>query len=169
MKRIDFYKKKKALHNKMLEAIATLFDKVGFDEIDFMPDGELNRNCWIIVSSGGADSTYEERVRKVRCINGWVEVMLKGCDEWISCEWGGDIVADSLDDLYDTVYDAIGDINHVYYVCELDESGKPTGSVKKETWRLEYAERMKEERGYIYNAYQTALMHALDAKLNVKN
>lgn len=48
MKKIDFYEQKKALHNEMLEAIVALFDKAGFDEIDFMPEGEWQRNAYVL-------------------------------------------------------------------------------------------------------------------------
>lgn len=161
MKRIDFYAKKKLLHMEMLEAIVALFEKTGgIEEIDFIPEGEWQRNVYVILSPDGADSTQEVRVHKVRCIEGEVEVLPYGQDNWVSCEFAGDVVTDTLDDLYDEVYNEVADLNHVYYVCELDEKGIPTGKVTKETWRLEYAEHVKEQRGFIYNDLETARLHA---------
>lgn len=162
MKKIDFYEKKKALHLEMLEAIVALFEKAGFDEIDFLPEGEWQRNAYVLYCPDGAYSIQEFQVWKVRCRDGVVEVLAEGDEDehWISCEHAGDIMTDSLDSLYEAVYDEVADLNHVYYVCELDESGKPTGKVTKETWRLEYAENMMEQRGFIYNEYETALLHA---------
>ena len=107
MKRIDFYEKKKVLHNEMIDAIVSLFEESRLEEINFMPAWGYQTPCWVIVSSGGADTTYEECVAKVRCSNRNVDVLLKGCDEWISCEHGGDIVTDSIDDLYEAVYNVI--------------------------------------------------------------
>lgn len=162
MKRIDFYQKKKDLHNEMLEAIVALFEKAGMDEIDLRPEGEWQYNAYVLYCPDGAYSIQEFRVRKVRNFDGMIEVIAeddeKG-DTWISCEHAGDIMTDSLDSLYDAVFDYVGDLNHVYYVCELDENGKPTGKVTKETWRLEYAENMMESRGFIYNDQETARLH----------
>ena len=162
MKKIDFYEKKKALHLEMLHEIISLFDKVGFDEIDFLPDGEWQRNAYVLYCPDGAYSIQEFRVWRVRCRDGIVEVLAEGDDEdrWISCEHAGDIMTDSLDSLYEAVYDEVADLNFVYYVCEIDKSGKPTGKVTKETWRLEYAEKMKEVNPHIYNDFETALLHA---------
>lgn len=161
MKRIDFYAKKKLLHMEILEAIVKLFEKTaGIDEIDFIPEGEWQRNVYIILSTEGADSTQEVRVHKVRCIDGGVEVLPYGQENWVSCEFAGDVVTDTLNDLYDGVYNEVSDINNVYYVCELDENGIPTGKVTKETWRLEYADNVKEKRGFIYNDFETAVLHA---------
>lgn len=160
MKRIDFYQKKKALHEEMLGAIVCQFGRASIDEIDFMPEGEWQRNCYVVISQDGAESTREEQVRKIRFNDGCVEIMLVGEDDWISCEFAGDVVSCTLDDLYDAVADFFDDLNFVYYVCDLDENGKPTGKVSKETWRLGYADMMKEQRGHIYNDLQTALLHA---------
>lgn len=160
MKRIDFYEKKKALHNEMLEAIVALFSKGGFDEIDLCPEGEWQQNAYVILSPDGAESTYERQVKKVKVEDDEVFVTLIDHEWWISCEHAGMVVTDSLETLYDAVYDWVGDLNFVYYVCELDENGKPTGNVNKEKWRLGYAENMMEERGFIFNDYETALLHA---------
>lgn len=161
MKRIDFYAKKKALHQEMLEGIVELFHKTGgIEEIDFIPEGEWQRNVYVIVSPDGAESTSEVRIHKVRCIDDEVAILPFGQDNWITCEFAGDVVTDSLDDLYDEVYNEVADLNHVYYVCELDGKGIPTGKVTKETWRLEYAEHQKEQRGFIYNDLETARLHA---------
>lgn len=161
MKKIDFYEKKKALHNEMLEAMKELFAKTSIDEFDFMPDdGDWQRNCFVTLCPNGADRTREVLVRKVKCMDGEIYILPYGGDMWISCEHAGDVVTCTLDDVYDALYGAVGDINHVYYVCELDENGKPTGKVTKETWRLEYAESMIESRGFIYNDFETALLHA---------
>lgn len=162
MKKIDFYEKKKALHLEMLEAIVALFEKAGFDEIDFLPEGEWQRNAYVLYCPDGAYSIQEFRVWKVRCKDGLIEVLAEGDEDehWISCEHAGDIMTNSIDSLYEAVYDEVGDLNHVYYVCELDENGKPTGKVTKETWRLEYAESQMESRGFIYNDLQTAQLHA---------
>lgn len=163
MKRIDFYKKKMVLHIEMLEAIQELFEKVGFDEITF---GENDRQCWVIISENGCDSTQEVQVRKVHCIDGEVGVLLEGRDRWISCQHAGKVVTDCLDDLYDAVYDVISDITHVYYACELNEKGIPTGKVVKEIMRLEDAEKMVEQRirmfgkDFVYRDFNTALLHA---------
>lgn len=167
MKKIDFYEKKKALHLEMLEAIVALFEKAGFDEIDFLPEGELQRNAYVLYCPDGAYSIQEFRVWKVRCKDGLIEVLAEGDEDehWISCEHAGDIMTDSLDSLYEAVYDEVADLNHVYYVCELDEHGKPTGKVTKETWRLEYAENMMEQRGFIYNDFETAMLHAQYGKV----
>lgn len=165
MERIDFYQKKKDLHNEMLEAIVALFEKTSITEFDFLPDDGWQRNCFVILSTDGADSTEEVLVKKVRCEDGDVLILPFGLDMWVSCEHAGKVVTDTLDDLYDAVYDAVADINCVYYVCELDENGKPTGKVTKEKWRLEYAENMMEQRGFIYNDYETAVLHAQYGKV----
>ena len=104
-------------------------------------------------------------VKKVRCVDGDVFILPFGRDMWVSCEHAGKVVTDTLDDLYEAVYDTVADLNHVYYVCELDENGKPTGKVTKEKWRLEYAENMMEQRGFIYNDYETAVLHAQHGKV----
>jgi len=161
MKRIDFYEKKKALHNEMLEAIVALFEKTSITEFDFLPDdGGWQRNCFVILSTDGADSTREVLVRKVKYEDGEIYILPFDEDFWLPCEHAGKVVTDTLDDLYDAVYDMVADLNHVYYVCELDENGIPTGNVTKETWRLEYAENQMESRGFIYNDMETALLHA---------
>ena len=146
---------------EMYEAIVDLFEKTGgIEEFDFIPEGEWHRYCYVILSPDGVESTQEVRVHKVRCIDGNLEILPYGQDNWVSCEFAGDVVTDTLDDLYDEVYNEVSNINHVYYVCELDENGKPTGKVIKETWRLGYADMMKERCGFIYNDLQTALLHA---------
>lgn len=160
MKRIDFYQKKKDLHNEMLEAIVALFEKMSIDEFDFLPEGEWQRNCFVIISTDGSESTREVLIHKVKCEDGEIYILPFGDDFWIPCEHAGKVVTDTLDELYEAVYDAVGDLLHVYYVCELDENGVPTGKVKKETWRLEYAENIKEQRGFIYNDFDTAMLHA---------
>lgn len=166
MKKIDFYEKKKALHNEMLEAIVALFEKTSITEFDFLPnDGGWQRNCFVILSTDGVESTEEVLVKKVRCVDGDVFILPFGRDMWVSCEHAGKVVTDTLDDLYEAVYDTVADLNHVYYVCELDENGKPTGKVTKEKWRLEYAENMMEQRGFIYNDYETAVLHAQHGKV----
>lgn len=166
MERIDFYRKKKDLHNEMLKAIVDIFNKTSITEFEFLPDdGGWQRNCFVILSMDGAYSTEEVLVKKVRCEDGDVQIMPLGLDMWISCEHAGKVVTDTLDDLYDAVYDAVADIKFVYYVCELDENGKPNGNVTIENWRLEYAENMMEQRGFIYNDFQTAMLHAQYVKV----
>lgn len=166
MKKIDFYEKKKALHNEMLESIVALFEKTSITEFDFLPnDGGWQRNCFVILSTDGVESTEEVLVKKVRCVDGDVFILPFGRDMWVSCEHAGKVVTDTLDDLYEAVYDTVADLNHVYYVCELDENGKPTGKVTKEKCRLEYAENMMEQRGFIYNDYETAVLHAQHGKV----
>ena len=165
MKKIDFYEKKKALHNEMLDAIVALFKKTSITEIDFLTnDGGWQRTCFVILSTDGVESTEEVLVKKVRCVDGDVFILPFGRDMWVSCEHAGKVVTDTLDDLYEAVYDTVADLNHVYYVCELDEHGKPTGKVTEETWRLEYAENMMEQRGFIYNDFETAMMQAQHGK-----
>ena len=63
MKRIDFYQKKKDLHNEMLEAIVALFEKAGMDEIDLRPEGEWQYNAYVLYCPDGAYSIQEFRVR----------------------------------------------------------------------------------------------------------
>lgn len=168
MKKIDFYEKKKALHNEMLEAMKELFAKTSIDEFDFLPDdGGWQRNCFVTLCPDGADSTREVLVRKVKCMDDEIYILPYGEDSWVPCEHADDVVTCTLDDVYDALYDTVGDIIRTYYVCELDENGKPTGKVTKEVWRLEYAENMMEQRGFIYNDCETALRHAqLDIKFN---
>lgn len=150
----------------MLEAIVSLFEKTSITEFDFLPnDGGWQRNCFVILSTDEVESTEEVLVKKVRCVDGDVFILPFGRDMWVSCEHAGKVVTDTLDDLYEAVYDTVDDINHVYYVCELDENGKPTGKVTKEKWRLEYAENMMEQRGFIYNDYETAVLHAQHGKV----
>ena len=165
MERIDFYEKKKALHNEMLEAIVALFEKTSITEFDFLPDDGWQRNCFVILSTDGADSTREVMVRKVKYEDGEIYILPLDEDFWLPCEHAGKVVTDTLDDLYEAVYDAVADLNHVYYVCELDENGIPTGKVTKETWRLEHAENMMEQRGFIYNDFETAMLHAQYGKV----
>lgn len=159
MKRIDFYEKKKTLHNEMLKAIVALFDKAAINEFDLRPDDDWQRNCYITLSTDGADSTREVRVKKVKCDDGAICILPDGEDWWVSCEFAGDVVTCTLDDLYDAVYSMVGDIIRTYYICELKD-GKPTGNVTKEKWRLEYAESMMKQRGFIYNDLETAMLHA---------
>lgn len=104
MKRIDFYNKKKAIHNEMLEAIANLFKEADITEIDFT-SGE--RNPYIILSPDGASSTYEALVTKVRCKDGSISVMVEDYDRWISCRHAGCVVTGTIDDLYDAVFDYV--------------------------------------------------------------
>lgn len=165
MERIDFYEKKKALHNEMLEAIVALFEKTSITEFDFLPDDGWQRNCFVFLSTDGADSTREVMVRKVKYEDGEIYILPLDEDFWLPCEHAGKVVTDTLDDLYEAVYDTVADLNHVYYVCELDEHGKPTGRVTKETWRLEHAENMMEQRGFIYNDFETAMLHAQHGKV----
>lgn len=165
MERIDFYEKKKALHNEMLEAIVALFEKTSITEFDFLPDDGWQRNCFVILSTDGADSTREVMVRKVKYEDGEIYILPLDEDFWLPCEHAGKVVTDTLDDLYEAVYDTVADLNHVFYVCELDEHGKPTGRVTKETWRLEHAENMMEQRGFIYNDFETAMLHAQHGKV----
>lgn len=165
MERIDFYEKKKALHNEMLEAIVDLFEKTSITEFDFLPDDGWQRNCFVILSTDGADSTREVMVRKVKYEDGEIYILPLDEDFWLPCEHAGKVVTDTLDDLYEAVYDTVADLNHVFYVCELDEHGKPTGRVTKETWRLEHAENMMEQRGFIYNDFETAMLHAQYGKV----
>lgn len=165
MERIDFYEKKKALHNEMLEAIVALFEKTSITEFDFLPDDGWQRNCFIMLSTDGADSTREVMVRKVKYEDGEIYILPLDEDFWLHCEHAGKVVTDTLDDLYEAVYDTVADLNHVFYVCELDEHGKPTGRVTKETWRLEHAENMMEQRGFIYNDFETAMLHAQYGKV----
>ena len=80
MKKIDFYEKKKALHLEMLEAIVALFEKAGMDEIDLCPDGEWQRNAYVLYCPDGAYSIQEFQVWKVRCREGIVEVLAEGDD-----------------------------------------------------------------------------------------
>lgn len=106
MKYIDFYEKKKALHDEMLEAIVTLFNLGGITEIDFEQNCEL-QNAYIILSPDGIDSTYETKVSKIRCKNNGVSVLSEGENKWISCEYAGRIVSCTLETLYDAVYDYV--------------------------------------------------------------
>ena len=160
MKRIDYYVRKKRLHEEQLGAILYLFDKAGISEIDFMSEDEWQQNCFAIITNGEADTTREVRIRKVKVEEGEIYILPVDEEKWISCEHTGKVVTATLDDLYDAVYDYVADLHHVYYVCELDENGKPTGKVTKETWRLEYAENMMEQRSFIYKDMETALLHA---------
>lgn len=104
MRRIDFYEKKKAIHNEMLEAIASLFKEADITEIDFT-SGE--RNPYITLSPDGASSTYEALVTKVRCKDGHISVMVEDYDRWISCRHAGCVVTGTIDDLYDAVFDYV--------------------------------------------------------------
>lgn len=165
MKKIDFYQKKKDLHNEMLEAIVALFEKASITEFNFLPDDGWKRNCFITLSTDGAYSTREVQVRKVKYEDGGIYILPFDEDLWIPCEHAGYVVTATLDELYEAVYDAVADLNHVYYVCELDEHCKPTGKVTKETWRLEYAENMMKQRGFIYNDFETAMLHAQCGKV----
>lgn len=113
MKRIDFYQKKKDLHNEMLQAIVDLFDKEDIDEIDFLPEGEWQRNCFVIISTDGTDSTREVLVRKVKYEDGEIYILPFDEDLWLPCEHAGHVVTAALDDLYEAVYDAVSDLIHV--------------------------------------------------------
>ena len=173
MKRIDFYQKRKSLHNEMIEGIVALFEKAGIKEIDLCPDDEWQYNAYVLYCPDGADSIREFRVAKVRCNGGLIEVIAEGdeSDNWISCEHAGDIMTCSLDGLYDAVYDYVSDINRTYYECELDRNGKPTGEVIEKTYRIEYAENHMRERGnrygrsYLYKSRATAKSVAIREKV----
>lgn len=143
-----------------------LLEKTSITEFDFLPDdGGWQRYIFVTLSTDGSDSTEEVLVKKVKCEDSDVLIMPFGWDMWVSCEHAGKVVTDTLDDLYDAVYEAVADLNFVYYVCELDKNGKPTGKVTKETWRLEHAENMMEQRGFIYNDFKTAMLHAKYGKV----
>ena len=165
MEQIDFYKKKRDLHNEILKAISDLFEKAGISEIDFKPNYDWQQNAYVILSPDGASSTYETEVLKVKCDDGWIFISIPDCDDWISCDPGSMVVSCSIETLYDAVYDYVSNINRTYYVCELDVNGEPTGNVVKHTWRIEHAENMMEQRGHIYLDLKTAISNARRSKV----
>lgn len=107
MKRIDFYNKKKSLHNEMLEAISNLFKEAGITDID-LTSGEYFP--YVILSPDGASSTYETLVKKVKYNDGHISIMVEDYDRWISCRHAGCVVTGTLDDLYDAVFDYVTDL-----------------------------------------------------------
>ena len=109
MERIDFYEKKKALHLEMMKEIANLFEAAGVDEMIFYNEDEYLHEAYLLYCPDGAESIQEQRVKRVRCNEGLIEVVLEEEreDKWISCQHGGDIMTDSLDSLYDAVFDAV--------------------------------------------------------------
>ncbi len=115
MKRIDFGKKKKTLHNEMLAAIAALIKKSGEAEIDLQPSEKSRYDAWVILSQDGCHSTYETEVTHVKRNDSDVLIKVKYSDSWISCEYAGDVVSDTLETVYDAVFD---------YVENLKRNGK---------------------------------------------
>ncbi len=104
MKRIDFYEKKKTLHNEMLKAIVALFDNAEKNEIDLTG---TPHNAWVVLAPDGCESTIETSVEKVKCEYGMVFIEVGCWDDygWISCEHAGIVLMDTLDTLYDAVFD----------------------------------------------------------------
>ena len=62
-KKIDFYKMKRELHYKMVDAITALLKTHGLTEFDLLESDA--DHAFIIVSTDGAESTQEIEVQKV--------------------------------------------------------------------------------------------------------
>ena len=105
-KKIDFYKMKRELHYKMVEAITTLLKRHGLAEFDLLASDA--DHAFIIVSSDGAESTQEIEVQKVflkdgslfavSLDEGWIDR-----DIYLGCP--SPVMHASLADLYETLYD----------------------------------------------------------------
>lgn len=104
VKHKDFYNMRKRLHMEQLGAILYLFEFYKIKEIDFMPLGEFQSHCFVILSRDGAQSTEEVKVSQVKCENGMVFVRPFAEEGWVSCEFAGPVVTGTLDDLYENVY-----------------------------------------------------------------
>ena len=153
---IDFYEKKKQLHEEMLEAIRQLFILGGISEIDLMPEGELQRHAYVILSPDGCDSVHEAQVMKVFYEDDELSVEVNTYDGRISLEYAGIVVTDTLETLYEAVYGHVADINREYFMLTLDETGQLDGMIEPHTWRIEYAEQIKELHGFVYDNYNDA-------------
>ncbi|MGM9780121.1 MAG: hypothetical protein ACI3ZD_17570 [Prevotella sp.] len=104
MERIDFYRKKKDLHNEILQAIVEVFAQSNITEIDVSED---KFRTWVVISPDGASSTHEVEVRKIRCKHGHVSIQIEDYDDWIGCEFAGIVLTNTIDNLYDTAYEHI--------------------------------------------------------------
>ncbi len=105
-KRIDFYKMKRELHYKMVDAITALLKSHGLTEFDLLASDA--DHAFIIVSPDGAYSTEEIEVEKVflkdgslfatSLDDGWIDK-----DIYLGCP--SSVLHGSLADLYETLYD----------------------------------------------------------------
>ena len=105
-KKIDFYKMKRELHYKMVDAITSLLKKHGLTEFDLLASDA--DHAFIIVSPDGAESTQEIEVQKVflkddalfanSLDEGWIDkdIYLGNPSSVLHC---------SLADLYESLYD----------------------------------------------------------------
>ena len=105
-KRIDFYKMKRELHYKMVDAIISLLKKHGLTEFDLLESDA--DHAFIIVSPDGAESTQEIEVQRVFLKEG--SLFATSLDEgWIDKNIylgsPSSVVLCSLADLYETLYD----------------------------------------------------------------
>ena len=115
-KKIDFYKMKRELHYKMVDAITSLLKTHGLTVFDLLESDA--DHAFIIVSPDGAESTQEIEVQKV-----FQKVFLKegslfatSLDEgWLDKDIylgsPSSVVYCSLADLYETLYDYL-EYNH---------------------------------------------------------
>ena len=107
MRRIDFYKKKRKLHEEIIGAICKVMDANMVEEIDFEKAGM--DGGYVLV---GLDSLVcEKRVLKIKhviCTNN-LKIMAEdtgGCDDrkWFSLN-DNDVLNASFDTVYETIYD----------------------------------------------------------------
>ena len=105
-KKIDFYKMKRELHYKMVDAITALLKTHGLMEFDLLESDA--DHAFIIVSTDGAESTQEIEVQKVFLKDG--ALFANSLDEgWIDKDIylgsPSSVIHCSLADLYETLYD----------------------------------------------------------------
>ena len=105
MKKIDFYEKQKTLHNTIQKAIVALFDDAGVSEVS-LNDNE--NKTWVVISLDGAESTQELEVTSVKCEYGLVFVWIAMYNVWAACNFAGVVSTDSLVNVYNSVYDQLG-------------------------------------------------------------
>lgn len=105
LKYIDFYEKKKSLHNEMLSGILKMFALADIKDIVFEDDDSLiNSEPFIVVSPDGSSSTFETKVKKLVCRNGILEAFIPDFDKPIGLTVSDMVLLCSIDSLYDAVY-----------------------------------------------------------------
>ena len=106
MKPIDFYKKKRKLHDEMIAAICKILDKFGVNEIDFENAG-IDGGYACLSIDGPAEEVRVLRLRKTgeNCLEFIPEGLgyLNYDNRWRNME--RDVLYASIDTVYEAVYD----------------------------------------------------------------
>jgi len=103
MEHIDFFKKKKALHQEMLNAITELLETYADGVVELNDDDCHYDDAFVIRAFDGYDSTEEVKLTKVKLDGRFVKYQCHSWDEdW--CDLERDALFCSIDSLYDALY-----------------------------------------------------------------